>query len=222
MAKLHWLLVIFMLFISGCDLDGQSNLPTDPPPGTGTDIWHIEVAGDVNDMAAAILDGIAGCGEQTVQTIPGGWQPVFVTTTACTMWAPSHWMILGQPNHMAFASDPTDSVYFFILQGVIGGGTQPQQAVDLALKSLAAQYGAPIPQVIYRESELGTGIAMSSAMFRLQHPSGQVVGRIRALVPACTGGGSCDASFMGFWMPEDQTDTYLCTMTQIEHSAQCP
>ena len=226
------LLVLAALLVTACPLldEKSSGGGGGIPPGTG--IFPDEIVEDDGldpaphgVLVERLYDAAGLCGWQTEGTIPGGWQPVAVSSDGCTQWIPTSWLILGQVDNAGFSPDPTRKTYAFTLVNPLPGGYawSAEDAIEFVTESIAAEFGEEAPSVLWsRVSEVGA-LEVADAAFAFFLGEEPLVGSMRIHFGGCdAGANACFALVMGYWLPIEDLEVGICELTQIDASLQCP
>ncbi|MBM4371950.1 MAG: hypothetical protein FJ098_09865, partial [Deltaproteobacteria bacterium] len=221
-------LVTFLpfLLLAGCPLfdkpssgggGGGGILPEEVVEGDGLSI------DDPQGLAATFLEAAAACGWQSGNTVPGGWQPVTVSTDGCTQWIPSSWLILGQAGAAAFAPDTSLRTYAFTLSDPLAGVTVEDAgaALDHVVAAIGGQMADGEPSLLWRHLSTSGALEMADGVFAFFRDEEPLVGAIRIHFGGCAGG-ACHALAMGYWLPVADLDTSLCEVRLVDASFRCP
>ncbi len=219
------------LMLSSCPLYKEDSTGSGTPPGGGSGVFPEDIAeGDglsstPEGLAEALYDAAAACGWQSVKTVPGGWQPVMVSTDGCTQWIPLEWAILGQADAAGFSPDTSRRVYTFTLVNPLPSGYDwdADAVIDYLTDSIAVEFGAEPPSVLWRQVTDVADLEVADAAFAFFMDGEPLVGSIRIHFGGCApSGGACFALVMGYWLPVADLEEHICELAQIDGSLQCP
>ena len=219
------------MVLSGCPFEKEDATVPAGPPGGGANVFPEDIAeGDglslpPEGIAETLYDAAADCGWQTVKTVPGGWQPVMVSTDGCTQWIPLGWAILGKADNAGFSPDVTREIYTFTLVNPLPPGYEwdADAIIDYMTDSIAVEFGTEQPEILWRQITDVGELEVADAAFSFIKGDVPSIGSIRVHFGGCApGGGACFALVMGYWLPEEDLDERICQVTQIDASLQCP
>ncbi len=222
------------VLLTGCPLldkadDGGGG--SGGPPGGSSGVFPEEVVeGDGLQPAPdgvlveALYAAAAACGWQNAKTVPGGWQPVMVTTEGCTQYVPTYWSILGQAGNAGFSPFQGREVYNFTLVNPLPKGYQwgADGAIDFMMESIAVEFGEAVPSILWRRVTDVDALEVANAAFAFFMDGEPLIGSIRIHFGGCDSSGACFALVMGYWLPIKDLETGICEVTQIDASLQCP
>lgn len=184
-----------------------------PPTSTGnTTVDHLGAAA-------------AACGQQSMFTVPGGWEMLAVGDAGCTVWVPPGWTLQGAHTGIATAMKDATGVEGFV--GIAGASQEvacePVPVRDSVLQGFADK-GYASPKVLWhheQRDEFGGSVwPTGHAVFSTSVSGTSIVGYLWVL--ATTTVIACDVVGLGFWEPEGAIETDTCALTQIINSVKCP
>jgi hypothetical protein len=177
-----------------------------------------------NELAKQLYEAVAACGYLSTLTVPGGWQPIMITSSGCSQWIPADWLILGQADQMVVAADQSQQVASFALTGMLNGTDWTIDAInDYALENIGTAFKTQTPGVLYYKSYDILGTAASDCIYVFDNLSTPEIGYLRVIFSGCNYVlGTCSAVLMGFWIPKAEMSKWACTVAQIDASVKCP
>lgn len=198
----------------------------------GTDVVSfnplgIDVETDRSEAQDELLNEFASlwasCGTLSPVTIPGGWQQVVVSSSACTEWIPLEWAILGAQNDFRAAADAASHSASFFIQSNLGSSTFGMpDLLNSFLDELEKESDfAPIDVVFYEEGQVLT-TPVCVAVFTFSTHGIEVVGTVRVVATCDSATGPCQATWTGFWLPRLDLQDSLCAVAQVDASLECP
>lgn len=233
-------------FLSACDvsLEDPNSAGNNDTSSVGTsdtsdlqsdgDVVEQDANGSIDEGGAAIPNtndplvqqmylAAAACGTLSKSTVPAGWDINQITSSGCAAWRPANWIVSGQPDQIQFLDSASGYAGWFVTAGQMAGTTWTlASATDAALQSIGQNMGSTATKHYYKEAEL-FGVFVADVVFSL-NVNGQPAAafmRIYLTEPNYILG-STSGTFIGFYMPQAQIQTYMCQLLQIDASVSCP